>query len=208
MAATKRDYYEVLGIQRSAGEDDIKKAFRAKARKLHPDVNKEPEAEAQFKEVSEAYEVLIDADKRSAYDRFGHAAVSGSGYDPFAGFGGISDIFESFFSAAGMGGATGTTTRRRPQRGAHLAYRLTIEFEEAIFGSEKEVDIPRLATCSRCNGSGAEPGTKPEKCPNCNGTGELRRVQQSIFGQFVSVVPCDRCNGEGEIVSVACTQCR
>src|SRR6478672_10708547 len=138
MATTKRDYYEVLGIAKSASEDEIKKAFRAKARKLHPDVNKEADAETQFKEVTEAYEVLIDSDKRSAYDRFGHAAVSGSGgYDPFGGFGGISDIFESFFSAAGMGGA-GTTTRRRPQRGAHLAYRLTIEFEEAIFGSEKE----------------------------------------------------------------------
>src|SRR5437870_4272731 len=207
MAATKRDYYEVLGIVKSASEDDIKKAFRAKARKLHPDVNKEPDAETQFKEVSEAYGVLIDADKRAAYDRFGHAAVSGNGgYDPFAGFGGISDIFETFFSAAGAG--MGTSTRRRPQRGAHLAFRLTIEFEEAIFGVEKEVDIPRLATCPRCQGSGAEPGTEPQKCPNCNGSGEVRRVQQSIFGQFVSVVPCERCNGEGQVVSVACTQCR
>src|SRR5436853_993930 len=137
MAATKRDYYEVLGVQKSASEDDIKKAFRAKARQLHPDLNKAPEAEAQFKEVSEAYEVLIDADKRAAYDRFGHAAVSGNGtgYDPFAGFGGISDIFETFFSAAGAGMGGGTSTRRRPQRGAHLAYRLTIEFEEAGFGA-------------------------------------------------------------------------
>src|SRR6476620_3818949 len=151
MAATKRDYYEVLGIAKSASEDDIKKAFRAKARQLHPDVNKAPDAETQFKEVSEAYEVLIDADKRAAYDRFGHAAVSGNGGygggDPFAGFGGISDIFETFFSAASAG--MGTSTRRRPQRGAHLAFRLTIEFEEAIFGAEKEVDIPRLATCPR-----------------------------------------------------------
>src|SRR3954452_6103412 len=123
MAATKRDYYEVLGVQKSASEDDIKKAFRAKARQLHPDVNKEPEAETQFKEVSEAYEVLIDADKRAAYDRFGHAAVSGNGagYDPFSGFGGISDIFETFFSAAGAGMCGSTSTRRRPQRGAHLA---------------------------------------------------------------------------------------
>src|SRR5438034_5309601 len=160
MAQTKRDYYEVLGVQRSASEDEIKKAFRSKARQLHPDVNKASDAEAQFKEVSEAYEILIDSDKRAAYDRFGHAAVSGAGgaYDPFAGFGGFSDIFESFFSAAGVGNA-GTTTRRRPQRGAHLAYRLTIEFEEAVFGAEKEIDVPRLATCPRCSVSGAEPGS-------------------------------------------------
>src|SRR5215218_2302854 len=145
MAATKRDYYEVLGVQRAASPDDIKKAFRQKARQYHPDVNKEDGAEAQFKEISEAYEVLVDADKRAAYDRFGHAAVSGNGgaYDPFGGFGGISDIFETFFSAAGAG--MGTSARRRPQRGAHLAYRLTIDFEEAVFGAEKEVEIPRLA---------------------------------------------------------------
>src|SRR5437762_9331183 len=178
MAATKRDYYEVLGIAKSASEDDIKKAFRAKARKLHPDVNKEPDAEAQFKEVSEAYEVLIDVDKRAAYDRFGHAAVSGNGgmgYDPFAGFN-VSDIFETFMSAAGAGRATGA--RQRRQRGSHLAFGLTIEFEEAVFGTEKEVEIPRLATCPRCAGSGAEPGSQPQLCPVCEGKGEVRRVQQ------------------------------
>jgi molecular chaperone DnaJ len=175
MSTTKRDYYEILGVQKTASEEEIKKAFRAKARQLHPDVNKEPDAEAQFKEVSEAY-------------------------------GGFSDIFETFFSAAG--GGMGTSTRRRPQRGAHLAYRLSVEFEEAIFGSEKEVDIPRLVVCSRCSGSGAEPGTEPQKCPTCEGSGEVRRVQQSIFGQFVSVVPCSRCNGEGQVVSVSCTQCK
>ncbi len=209
MAATKRDYYDVLGVQRSASPDDIKKAFRQKARQYHPDVNKEDGAEAQFKEISEAYEVLIDEDKRAAYDRFGHAAVSGNGagYDPFQGFGSFSDIFETFFTAAASQGA-GTATRRRPQRGAHLAYRLTIEFEEAVFGTEKEIDVPRLATCPRCEGSGAEPGTEPQVCPNCNGRGEIRRAQQSIFGQFVSVVPCDRCHGEGKIVAVPCSECK
>lgn len=209
MAQTKRDYYEVLGIQKSASAEEIKKAFRAKARQLHPDVNKEPDAEAQFKEVSEAYEVLIDVDKRSAYDRFGHAAVSGSGgagFDPFAAGFGFSDIFETFMSAAGAG--AGTTARRRAQRGAHLAYRLTVEFEEAVFGSEKEIEVPRLATCERCNGSGAEPGSEPQTCPTCQGRGEVRRVQQSIFGQFVSVVPCDKCYGEGKVVSVVCTECK
>jgi molecular chaperone DnaJ len=209
MAATKRDYYEVLGINRAASEDEIKKAFRGKARQLHPDVNKTPDAEAQFKEVTEAYEVLIDVDKRAAYDRFGHAAVTGNGGmggDPFAGFGGFSDIFETFFTAAG--GGMGTAARRRPQRGAHLAYRLTVEFEEAVFGTEKEVEIPRLATCERCGGAGAEPGTQPQRCPQCNGSGEMRRMQQSIFGQFVSVVPCDRCGGDGEVVTVPCAECK
>lgn len=207
MSTAKRDYYEVLGVAKTASEDEIKKAFRQKARQFHPDVNKSSDAEAQFKEVSEAYEVLVDADKRAAYDRFGHAAVSGAGagsYDPFGGFGGFSDIFETFFTTAAGAGAT----RRRQQRGAHLSYALTVEFEEAVFGSEREVDIPRLAVCERCGGNGAEPGTKPSKCPTCNGTGEVRRMQQSIFGQFVSVVPCDRCNGEGTVVTTVCTQCR
>lgn len=212
MASVKRDYYEVLGIARTATTDQIKKAFRSKARQLHPDVNKASDAEAQFKELSEAYEVLIDDDKRAAYDRFGHAAVSGAGAagaDPFAGFGSFSDLFETFFSSAGMGGmGTGASTRRRQQRGSHLAYRLTIEFEEAIFGTEKEIDVPRLITCSRCAGLGTEPGTQPQTCPVCNGRGEVRRTQQSIFGQFVSVVPCDRCNGEGKVITTPCTECR
>lgn len=214
MAATKRDYYEVLGVGRTATADDIKKAFRSKARQYHPDVNKEEGAEAQFKEISEAYEVLIDDDKRSAYDRFGHAAVSGAGgaggagFDPFQGFGSFSDIFETFFTAAsGTGGATGTRPRR-PQRGSHLAYRMTVEFEESIFGTEKEIEIPRLATCPKCSGSGAEPGTDTVVCPVCNGRGETRRTQQSIFGQFVSVVPCERCGGEGKVVSTPCTECK
>lgn len=215
MAATKRDYYEILGVARSSTTDEIKKAFRQKARQLHPDVNKEADAEARFKEVTEAYEVLIDTDKRAAYDRFGHDAVSsgmgGMGADPFAGFGGFSDIFETFFTAAaggGMGGMGTQTRGRRQQRGAHLAYRLTIEFEEAIFGTEKEIEIPRLATCARCEGSGAEPGTTTETCPNCGGRGEIRRAQQSIFGQFVSVVPCERCGGEGRVVATPCTECK
>src|SRR5262245_53714057 len=138
MAATKRDYYEVLGVQRTATQEEIKKAFRGKARLLHPDVNKEPDAEARFKEVTEAYEVLIDADKRAAYDRFGHNAVSGNGMgaDPFAGMN-FSDIFETFMSAAGVGGVGRTSAggRRRQARGSHLAYRITVEFEEAVFGT-------------------------------------------------------------------------
>ncbi len=210
MATNKRDYYEILGVQRSASADEIKKAFRGKARQLHPDVNKEPDAEAQFKEVSEAYEVLIDVDKRSAYDRFGHAAVwgnGGMGYDPFGGFN-VSDIFETFFSAAGAGRTASAGARQRRQRGSHLAFGLTIEFEEAVFGVEKEIEVPRLATCPRWSGSGAEPGSQPQTCPVCEGKGEVRRVQQSIFGQFVSVVPCNKCEGEGQVVSVQCTECK
>lgn len=211
MAATKRDYYEILGVSRTATVEEIKKGFRARARVLHPDVNKEPDAEARFKEVSEAYEVLIDSDKRAAYDRFGHEAVAGMGgmgADPFAGFGGLGDIFETFFTAASGGVGGGAATRRRPQRGAHLAYRLNIEFRDAVFGTEKEVEIPRLATCPRCEGNGAEPGTSTETCPTCNGRGEIRRTQQSIFGQFVSVVPCDRCGGEGRVVATPCIECK
>jgi molecular chaperone DnaJ len=213
MATAKRDYYEVLGVSRTATVEEVKKAFRQKARQFHPDVNKEPEAEAQFKEISEAYEVLIDEEKRSAYDRFGHAAVSGNGaggqgFDPFQGFGSFSDIFETFFTAAASGGGATGTRPRRAQRGAHLAYRLTIEFEEAIFGAEKEIEVPRLAVCPKCAGSGAEPGTDTTVCPNCSGRGEVRRTQQSIFGQFVSVVPCERCHGEGKIVSTPCTECK
>ena len=211
MAQTKRDYYEVLGVQRTATSDEIKKTFRARARELHPDVNKAPDAESRFKEVSEAYEVLIDTDKRAAYDRFGHAAVSGGagagGYDPFGGFGSFSDIFETFFSSS-MGGTSGATARRQQQRGSHLAYRMSIEFEEAVFGTEKEVEVPRLTLCTHCGGAGAEPGTQPQTCPVCNGKGEVRRSQQSIFGQFVSVVPCDRCNGEGQVVTTPCKECR
>lgn len=213
MAQTKRDYYEVLGVARTASADEIKKSFRSRARELHPDVNKATDAEVRFKEVTEAYEVLIDTDKRAAYDRFGHAAVSGAGGmggDPFGGFSNFSDIFETFFTSAGMGGmgGAGTAARRRPQRGSHLAFRLTIEFEEAVFGAEKEVEIPRLTMCTNCEGSGAEPGTEPQTCPNCQGKGEVRRSQQSIFGQFVSVVPCDRCDGEGRIVATPCTMCK
>ena len=213
MAQTKRDYYEVLGVARTASPDEIKKSFRSRARELHPDVNKAADAEVRFKEVTEAYEVLIDTDKRAAYDRFGHAAVSGAGGmggDPFGGFTNFSDIFETFFTSAGMGGMGGTATsaRRRPQRGSHLAFRLTIEFEEAVFGAEKEIEIPRLTMCTNCEGSGAEPGTEPQTCPNCQGKGEVRRSQQSIFGQFVSVVPCDRCDGEGRIVATPCTMCK
>ncbi|MBI4759268.1 MAG: molecular chaperone DnaJ [Chloroflexi bacterium] len=202
--AYKRDYYEVLGVSRGASEDDVKKAFRRLARQYHPDVSKAADAEDRFKEINEAYEVLSDPDKRSTYDRFGHAGLEGRlGGGAYSPFGDITDIFESFF-----GGMAGTATRRGPQRGADLRYNLTITFEEAVFGCEKDIEVPRWQTCGTCRGSGSEPGTQPARCPLCNGTGEVRRVQRSIFGQFVNVTICDRCQGEGRVITSPCPECR
>jgi len=201
----KQDYYDVLGVARTASQDDIKKAYRRLAMEYHPDRNKEPGAEARFKQVNEAYEVLSDPEKRAMYDRFGHAAGDGPfarGFEGFSGFGGLGDIFDAFF------GGAGARTQRGPQRGADVRRSITISFEEAVFGVDKEFEVQTAELCSRCNGLRAEPGTQPEKCPSCNGTGEIRRVQQSIFGQFVNVASCNRCGGEGRVVSSPCAQCR
>ncbi len=204
--SAKRDYYEVLGVGRQATEAEIKKAFRRLARQYHPDVNKNADAETRFKEINEAYEILSDREKRAMYDRFGHAGPQAGfgGYGDFSGFGGLDDIFESFFG----GMRTGAAARRGPARGADLRYDLTIEFEEAVFGAEKEIVVPRHETCPQCNGSGAEPGTQPIRCPQCNGTGEVRRQQQTFLGSFVQVTTCPRCQGEREIVTTPCTECR
>jgi len=204
--SSKRDYYEVLGVERSADDDEIKRAYRKLARQCHPDVNKEPDSEARFKELNEAYEVLGDREKRMQYDRFGHAGVAGNGYQDFSGFGGFGDIIEDFFAGFGFGGAT-RQARHGPRRGADLRYDLQITFEEAVFGAEKEIELPRSETCPRCNGSGAEPGTMPTTCPQCKGTGEVRRVQQSILGSFVNVAACPRCQGEGKIITSPCSEC-
>lgn len=195
-----------MGLSRTASRDEIKKAYRSLARRYHPDVSQEADADEKFKEVSEAYEVLSDDQKRAAYDRFGHAGVRGSGAGGFQdfGFGGVADIFEEFF---GAGFGTSRRRRRGPRRGADLRYDLKISFEEAVFGTEKEVEIRRPEICSTCNGSGAEPGTQPERCTNCNGTGEVRRVQQSILGQFVNVATCPTCRGEGEVITTPCSNC-
>lgn len=208
MATNKRDYYEILGVARSATEDEIKKAFRRLAKQYHPDANKEQGAEARFIEINEAYEVLSDAQKRSAYDRFGHAGVNagmgaGGFSSDFAGFGSINDLFETFFA-----GATTSQRRSGPQRGADLRYDLTITFEEAVFGCQKEIELPRWENCSTCHGSGAAPGTSTARCSACQGTGEIRRVQQSIFGQFVNVTMCERCRGEGRVITTPCEKCR
>jgi molecular chaperone DnaJ len=200
---TKLDYYDLLGVPRSATPDEIKKAFRRLAMKHHPDKNREPGAEERFKEINEAYEVLSDPEKRALYDRFGHAGAENPFARTFEGFdiGGFGDIFDAFFGAAG-------SRRRQPQRGGDLHYRMTLTFEEAVFGSEKEIEVTRSEPCSVCNGLRAEPGSEPRKCPVCNGSGEIRRAQRSIFGQFINVTTCDRCGGEGRIVDKPCHQCR
>ncbi|MDP3880403.1 MAG: molecular chaperone DnaJ [Dehalococcoidales bacterium] len=202
--ATKRDYYEVLGIDRNATDEKIKSAFRKLAFKYHPDRNPENGAEEKFKEVNEAYEVLSDSEKRAAYDRFGHGGSQGffsGGSDGF-GFGGFGDIFDAFF-----GGAT-TATRQQPQPGTDLHYKTTISFEEAVFGVEKEINISRTEHCSQCQGTGYPPDSPPVQCPNCSGTGQVRRVQQSIFGRFTNIATCPRCQGEGRIITDSCPQCR
>lgn len=201
--SAKRDYYEVLGVSRQATDEEVKKAFRRLARQVHPDVNKSPDAESKFKEINEAYEVLSDHEKRSMYDRFGHAGPQSAGMGGFGDFG-IEDIFDSFFG--GMRG--GRQSRRGPSVGADLRYDLTLEFEEAVFGCEKQISILRHEACSHCGGSGAEPGTHPIRCPQCNGTGEVRRQQQTFLGSFVQVGTCPRCQGEREIVTTPCSVCR
>lgn len=204
--SAKRDYYEVLGVGRNATEDEIRRAFRRLARQYHPDINKEDGAEARFKEINEAYEVLSDPQKRRMYDQFGHAGPRGFGPgtgptgSPFDDL--VGDLFESFF------GGVGSATRRGPQRGADLQYELTLTLEEAAFGVEKEIEVLRWSTCPTCTGSGMQPGSQPSRCTVCNGTGEIRRVQQTLFGQFVNVHVCDRCHGEGHIITDPCQTCR
>ena len=199
---TKRDYYEVLGVDREASEDDIKRAFRKLAKQYHPDANPgNAQASDKFKEIGEAYQVLSDPEKRQLYNRYGHNPPQG-GFGDFTGFNGF-DIFEEFF-----GFGSRSTARRGPQPGSHLKYSLTVSFEESIFGVEKELEIPRLETCSNCHGSGAEPGTTPIRCPQCQGSGEVRRAQQTFLGSFVNVATCPRCEGEGEVVSTPCAICK
>jgi molecular chaperone DnaJ len=206
MASDKRDYYDVLGIPRDASKDAIRTAYRKLARQHHPDVNKDPESEANFKEINEAYQILNDEEKRSIYDRYGHAGLgqaNGSGFEGFSGFGGLGDIFEDFFGFGTRGGA-----QAGPRRGADLRYDLQISFEEAVFGCKREVQLNRMEACPTCKGSGAEPGTTPSRCPECHGSGQTRRAQQSIFGSFVNVSTCPRCGGRGEVVTTPCTVCR
>jgi molecular chaperone DnaJ len=207
--AVKRDYYDILGVPRDASDEDIKRAFRRAAQKHHPDVDTSDGAEQRFKELNEAYRVLSDRQRRSAYDMFGHAGVDGASAGGFeggfgGGFGPFGDIFDAFFG----GSPAGTRQRRRVVAGADLRYDLTIEFNEAVFGTTREISFPTLVGCTVCDGTGGEPGTEPETCPECNGTGERRRVSQTILGQMVNITACPRCRGEGKIIATPCHNCQ
>lgn len=202
----QRDYYEILGINRNASADEIKNAFRNLARKYHPDVSKEPDAEEKFKEINEAYAILSDPEKRSTYDRYGHSGVNGMGGMPDFTTVDFSDIFEEFFGFGGMGG--GGRRKNAPRRGADLSYAVTLEFEEAVFGVDKDIEITRDETCSTCKGSGAEPGTNPTTCSNCKGRGEVRQVRQTFLGSMVQVATCPTCQGKGTVIQSPCKVCR
>jgi molecular chaperone DnaJ len=203
---SERDFYEVLGVERGAGDAEIKRAFRRLAQQWHPDVNADAAAQERFKEINEAYQVLSDPQRRQAYDMFGRAGVSGGGDAGFgaAGFGGFSDIFDAFFG----GSMAGAARRARPNTGSDLRYDLRITFEEAVLGTEKEIEFPVLLRCETCAGTGAKPGSTPVECPQCKGRGEIRSVRQTMLGQMVNVSPCPRCRGEGKVVEDPCETCR
>lgn len=198
------DYYETLGVERGANDEQIRRAFRRKAMEFHPDRNKTPGAEDKFKEINEAYQVLSDQDKRSRYDRFGHAGVNGGGDRPFDGFdpfGGFGDIFDTFFGG-------GTRTANQPRPGEDIAQRVNLTFEEAVFGCERDIEIQRVEPCHLCSGAGNEPGTPISTCTTCNGSGQVRRAQRSVFGQFAVTSPCAPCNGSGKYIETHCHICR
>jgi molecular chaperone DnaJ len=202
---SKRDYYEVLGVSKSATKDELKKAYRKLSKQFHPDINKEPGADEKFKEVKEAYEVLSDDQKRAHYDQFGHVDPNqGFGAGDFGGgFGGFEDIFNSFFGGGGG--------RRRdpnaPRQGADLQYTMTLKFEEAVFGKETDIEIPREETCDTCDGSGAKPGTKVDTCKHCHGSGQLNVEQNTPFGRIVNRRVCHYCNGTGKEIKERCSTC-
>ena len=206
MATTERDLYEVLGVERGASDAEIKRAFRKLAQQWHPDVNTDPQAQERFKEINDAYQVLSDPQRRQRYDMFGRAgADNGAGNTGFEGFSGFSDIFDAFFGGAAGGG---NARRGRPQGGADLRYDLRISFEEAIKGTDKEIEFHVLDRCETCSGTGAKPGSDPITCPQCEGRGEVRSVRQTMLGQMVNVSACPRCRGEGKIVETPCATCK
>jgi molecular chaperone DnaJ len=213
--STPRDYYEVLGVSRNADEAEIKRAFRRLARELHPDVNRsDPDAEEKFKQAAEAYEVLSDPERRATYDRYGHEGLRSGGFAPnFEGFGSVADIFDAFFGSGSFGGGFGSSLfgERRaagPSQGEDVAVALEIDLAQAARGTTAEVEYERVALCARCRGNGAEPGTRIEACPRCGGTGQLRAVSRTPFGQVVRATVCDRCRGEGKVAQRPCRECR
>ncbi len=204
--ASKRDYYEILGVPRNASDDQLKKAYRQLAKQYHPDVNKEAATEDKFKEVTEAYSVLSDTDKRARYDRFGHEGLEGMGMPDFSGFG-LDDIFEQFFGFGGFGGRSRSRNRRGPRRGADLRFDLKISFEDAVHGTEREIELERWDTCPRCSGARAEPGTSAKRCSTCEGNGVVRQMRRTMLGSMVTESTCPTCNGSGETVSTPCREC-
>lgn len=208
---SKKDYYEVLGIDRNATEGDIKKAYRTLAKKYHPDLNPgNKEAEHKFKEVNEAYEVLSDSQKRSNYDQFGHAGNDPNGFGGFSsggfdGFGGFEDIFSTFFG--GSSGFGSSSRRRGPQKGADIREDIVLKFEEAAFGKKVDIRVTRMEDCHTCDGSGAKPGTQVKTCGKCGGSGQVQYTQNTPLGRFVNVKTCDKCNGSGEIIDSPCSTC-
>jgi len=211
----KRDYYESLGLNKDASEEDIKKAFRQQAKKYHPDVNPgNTRAEARFKEINEAYEVLSDPGKKSRYDQFGHAGVDpnfsagGGGFGGFSGFGGmdfdLGDLFGSIFG----GGGSASRNRNAPRKGERIRAELIVTFEEAAFGCDKDVSVMRVETCDDCTGTGCQEGTTAEKCPDCNGRGTVTAQQRTPFGVMQSTTECPKCSGRGKIIHQPCTKCR
>ena len=203
MATTRRDYYEVLGVTRGASDDEIKKAFRALARELHPDVSDEPDAEERFKEVVEAYEVLSSSERREVYDRFGHEGLRSGGFTPTFDLGSLSDLFSAFFGDDLFG-----VGARRARRGADIGAQVEIELAEAATGVTKQVPFEVTVPCDACAGSGAEPGTSPVQCNSCGGSGRLQQVSRSVFGEFIRTATCPRCNGSGRVIESPCKKCR
>jgi molecular chaperone DnaJ len=206
----KRDYYEVLGVSRDASESDLKSAFRNLARKYHPDVSDAPDAEEKFKEINEAYGVLSDADKRAAYDRFGHQGVRGPNGGPgfeTVDFSDFADIFGDMFGFGGFGGRSRAASRTAPRRGADLQYQVVISFKEAVFGTEKEIEVTKDERCETCGGDGAKPGTSPKTCPECQGRGEVRQTRQTLLGSMVQVTTCPVCGGKGKVIKDHCPTC-
>lgn len=207
------DYYEILGVEKNATKDEIKSAFRKMARQWHPDINKAPEAEAKFKELGKAYETLMDDDKRATYDRFGEDGLNNAGFNtqgPFAnGFGDLEEVFNSFFGGGfGFGGGGRTRDPNAPQRGDDLRLDIEIEFEEAVFGLEKEIKIDHLETCKSCNGTGAKAGSKPQVCQTCGGRGSVQQTTRTVLGHFTQIVTCPHCNGKGSTISDPCPDCK
>ncbi|MGZ4173400.1 MAG: molecular chaperone DnaJ [Solirubrobacteraceae bacterium] len=205
-----RDYYEVLGVGREAGDAEIKKSFRRLARELHPDVNRhDPAAEEKFKEAAEAYEVLSDPDRRATYDRYGHEGLRSGGYAPnFEGFGSVGDIFEAFFGGGAFGGAFGGGRPGGPVQGGDVALNADIDLAQAAHGAEVEVAYEAITRCEHCHGNGAEPGTPIDRCGKCGGTGQLRAVSRTPFGQVVRAAVCDACGGDGRVPKEPCRECQ